>query len=656
VSKIRFREGSEDMITTTRKRQRGFTLSEAVVAFGITATGLLAVASFQGDLITDSAYNKARSEALALAEQKIEEFKHYTLADEDTYIDDDGDGVMDPDGNYSDPAIDGQNAVFTRSWDLDTGNDGRAVDVTVTWTDSNNVDQSVALSASIPWKSPRGGADQVLDASMPLLPSPAGRAELGEGELADYPSVDANNPIYTDPDDGLRTFQNDQNLLLVDQNDRVLLTLLDVCISAGSCTDFVKISGTVYLDKANVPGSVKLKDIYVISSDAAHCQRWVPTGTMANPPTTASGDYEYYNYTCYLGGGWYGNIGFLKDGGIQQSDKVCQGDPTSLNAWESTVIALRRAYRGMVHYTSGGQTFYESQGIKDAAVITDQDFVFSRLDASYTAGGYCKGLGAPMTRTDSNSGTLFAGTPTDFVCLNADDNLDGLPDYLDSYDSSVYSANTYCPFDPTDPPVQAHSISGAITVTGGPLTDLSGIEVVTSDGSNDCSVTGFTSLINLLDPTNVIYSGTYSCNVYDWGTGWSGYVQLNANSNQLYCDDSIVQYDGMSSDQTLNFGCEETDTVTYEGLISYTDNTDPVTGIAITDVGTSTPGFCAVVGDRYRCLLPYSGTSVDVQLEVGSVDVVCGSASGVYSFTAATAGASPYRQEVYVAELSNQCP
>ena len=56
------------MKTATRTKQRGFTLTEALVAFGITATGLLAVASFQGDLISDSAFNKARTEALALAE------------------------------------------------------------------------------------------------------------------------------------------------------------------------------------------------------------------------------------------------------------------------------------------------------------------------------------------------------------------------------------------------------------------------------------------------------------------------------------------------------------------------------------------------------------------------------------------------------------
>ncbi len=98
--------------------------------------------------------------------------------------------------------------------------------------------------------------------------------------------------------------------------------------------------------------------MYIKASDAAYCLLWVdpPAGDTAdeydisadNVPETASGDYKYFAYTCYLGGGWHGNIGFVLDGGIQQNDKMCQGDPTSVNLWEEPVIASRRSYRGML--------------------------------------------------------------------------------------------------------------------------------------------------------------------------------------------------------------------------------------------------------------------------------------------------------------------
>ena len=101
------------------RNQIGFSLTEALVAFTVISIGLLAVASFQSGLFKQSAYNKAQTEALALAQQKIEQLKHYTGADEEAYIDEDGDGVMDANGNYTENPITGRNAVFLK---LGTGN------------------------------------------------------------------------------------------------------------------------------------------------------------------------------------------------------------------------------------------------------------------------------------------------------------------------------------------------------------------------------------------------------------------------------------------------------------------------------------------------------------------------------------------------------
>ena len=67
--------------------RRGFSLIEVLVAMAVMATGLLAVATFQSELISGSGNNKARSEALALAQARIEQFRNYSNRDEfDTTI------------------------------------------------------------------------------------------------------------------------------------------------------------------------------------------------------------------------------------------------------------------------------------------------------------------------------------------------------------------------------------------------------------------------------------------------------------------------------------------------------------------------------------------------------------------------------------------
>lgn len=628
--------------------QRGFSLTEALIAFVVVLSGLLGVASFQVGLFNSSSFNKARTEAMALAQQKLEQFKHYTLSAEDAYIDNNSDGTMDADGTYTDNTITGQNADFTRSWDLATGADGKNIDVTVAWTDSESITNTVTLASTIPWLSPRSGADQLADPMDPIIPSPTGRARLGDGNLADY-GVNDYTQIDGPGGDGMSTYQLDDDLLLVDPNDNIVLTLEDACeTDSGICTDFAKIAGTVYVDENNT--NTDAEDISVISSDAAYCERWVPTGTLSNPPKTASNDYSYYNYICYFGGGWHGNIGFIKSGGLQQTDKVCMGDPTSLNSWEQPVIALRRAYRGMISRDISGQTFYYSHGLKDAITLTGHDYVFTSLQASVTEGSACTGSGAPMSQTDSNGGMLFADVPTDFFCLNTDDDGDSQPDYLDGYDTSTYSADVYCPYDPTDPPVSSHVISGTITIFSNQTLDLSAFEVVTSDGPGNC-VYAFTQ-------GATSYAGAYKCQVFDWGNGWSGTVQVDPNSNDIFCDVPVVSYTDLTGDTSSNYSCESTNTITISGTIGFTGNNLDFYSVALTDINEGTAANCFVSADTtaYECVLPYEGASVDVEMSVSTPDYWCEGPGGTLSSYGLSIDGSPYTQNITIARGSNKCP
>ena len=62
-------------------RQGGFTLVEAMVALLVTAFGMLAIAGFQMTLSRSADLAKQRSEAVRLAEEKIEELRAFTSVD-----------------------------------------------------------------------------------------------------------------------------------------------------------------------------------------------------------------------------------------------------------------------------------------------------------------------------------------------------------------------------------------------------------------------------------------------------------------------------------------------------------------------------------------------------------------------------------------------
>ena len=628
--------------------QSGFSLTEALVAFAVIAIGLLAVASFQSGLFRQSAYNKAQTEALALAQQKIEQLKHYTLADEAAYIDEDGDGVMDADGNYGENPITGRNAVYRRSWELGSTDLGRQVGVTVAWSDAENEEQEVSLSADIPWISPRTAADQIVDRVDPVLISPTGRARLGEGHIRDIPSDELNPYTNVYPEDGLEIYQHNENLLLTNPEGDILLTLTDACIAeTGVCTDFVRISGTVYLDTAEA--KVELEEIELLASDAAFCSRWVPEGSLSSPPKTPQENYEYYHYTCYLGGGWHGNLGFVTSRGLSLNDKVCQGDPTAFESWKQPVIAMRRAYRGMLSKQVNGETKYYSHGIKDAALLTRQDYVFTSLSVDATEGYHCSGVQAPMTRFDSDSGKLFRDVPTDFVCLNLDNDGDGSPDNLDVFDGSQFSAATSCPFDPTSPPVLSHRISGTIGIDSSVDLDLTNFQVETSDGPDNC-------LVEQVYGTSGSYALAYACTVFDWGPGWTGTVSIRPNSQLVFCPSRTSPFSGLQSDATQDFKCVGGPTISIEGPIEYLVKDGSIQSITLEEAVTGYQGRCEFISTKFRCTAPYNGSFWSGTLSVASELHVCDSTANQFSFSSLTMANSPYSLRLIVAKSQANCP
>jgi len=134
------------MLTQQRpgRRQRGFTLIEALIAMGITAFGMLALAGMQMMLARNADIARQRGEATRLAQQQIETMRSYTsiaVAAGQLSWDDLAAGNDSSDGN----------AHFTRTWSIaGTKTDAmRSVSVAVSWTDRADTLQTLTLNSVI---------------------------------------------------------------------------------------------------------------------------------------------------------------------------------------------------------------------------------------------------------------------------------------------------------------------------------------------------------------------------------------------------------------------------------------------------------------------------------------------------------------------------
>ena len=160
-------------------KQQGIGIIEVLITMAVVAFGLMAIATLQTDLISSSSDSKTRSEALTLAEQKIEEFRNSVQV-----------GVLnDPAQPECAPAnigiagykgicssvapeqINGTNAIFTRTWTITntaafvaTAPNLKQISVQIGWdADGNGVsggtdDERVILDSEMAWINPADSA------------------------------------------------------------------------------------------------------------------------------------------------------------------------------------------------------------------------------------------------------------------------------------------------------------------------------------------------------------------------------------------------------------------------------------------------------------------------------------------------------------------
>lgn len=128
-----------------RTKIQGFSIVEALIAALIVAIGIIGLARLQGITLLNSSESRARTDALNLAQEKIEELRSFS--NQTTY-----DVMSDGENANTEPSMAGGNANFTRTWRITACANSmkcKLVNVSVNWSDSRGEAQQIQLTSYI---------------------------------------------------------------------------------------------------------------------------------------------------------------------------------------------------------------------------------------------------------------------------------------------------------------------------------------------------------------------------------------------------------------------------------------------------------------------------------------------------------------------------
>lgn len=349
-------------------RRRGFVLLDALIAIVVVSIGLFGVAKLNSVMLASTGIAKTRAEATQLAEGKLEEIRTQQPP------------ATKPTSSTSPESIYGVNASFQRSWTIGTagvtGMDLDKIAVCVSWGDScgGTGEKKVELNGLVTWinlstaAAVGSGENPGLNMGHPVSPTGIAR----EGGDNTYTANSPPSGATTNANDGTSIYKGTGKTELIETaTGKVLLTIDD-----GS--NFSSITGKVYItwgsevdkkDESDITLAVINDFVRVLGSGGSACKQFVSGGgtTLLRYPPSGTTKFSYFNYTCYMGAGWYGNIAIVRfDGG----DRVCLGDPeiSSTNATPTSRRPLLNAIRNYRGYTAACTTSSTSPDCKSTGI------------------------------------------------------------------------------------------------------------------------------------------------------------------------------------------------------------------------------------------------------------------------------------------------
>lgn len=496
------------MSTSLSSRRAGFALIEALIALLLISIGLIAVSKLQTASIVGAGDGRARAEAANLSQQKIEELRNLLRkSDFET-------GVLKA-GTYTGTvAADvskGRVNDYTLTWTISTPDaslEKRQVLLTTTWTDAKGVIQRLDMNSELAWDEPSVVATVVGSNAAKNLISPTGEAQRGGSLPAGLSPTIVNHDgsrIYTD---------STGKTYLTNASDKVLIYLLP---KNGVAQAFTRITGRVFFDPQGGKDMPPANEVLVRLSSEGEC---IYNNAVTLTLNFGGKNFTYLPYACYVGPGWYGNVGVtvVDKPGNTVKHNVCVGDPGFAKSGTRTSahpeLGSARAYRGFrsTATTSGYQStgmaggrYYGTSFSSNGAAMTgpfdgrprpsDYPLIYGTVDS---ASDYLNQDFLVTDKADDATGCKaqmqggpFAKNAGGFVCISPDNDgaADECPSEWPGYGAYTGTVNNSCD-------VTGSMIDGEGTVKLEPLDGSGNVISLPSGESAACKQVGKTKGIN----------------------------------------------------------------------------------------------------------------------------------------------------------------
>lgn len=579
---------------------KGYVLIEALIAMLVVAIGTFGLMRTNVVLLAGSGDSKVRSQAVQLTQWQVESLREQSRDGACPVV---GDSQMVASASMQA----GQPQLFRIETRVTASSSASRVntEVCTTWSDNTSVSACNAAAServrvfttiSCTGTGATGLASGKGMANLAgFVRTPTGAARVGGT------TYDANSLPGSDADknsvliggvkvgDGTRSVFNeaaDRWELIEEFTGRVLLTI----DNATADDKFSTITGRVLIEAQNNGNpivnpigtdatSILDDNVFILSSDASICTRIFNNSGTEILPSGATGSgikYRVFYYQCYVGKGWWGNIGVVRLDNANVNDRVCVGDPTYNNdntLWSRHAqLSSSRAYRAY-RLISSNPDKYTTTGIG----------ISNNANETYTA----VNIGTNIAGTGLHDFLITNITGSNASCLNSGKMQLINPSPFFGNQGKYYCMSGQCPNLSSNPTIPQTIISGSITGLN-PATD---IFTVTGIDTNNVTC--------IVDTKTFAANGSsFSCEL-NWegtaNTSWQGILNFGLSGTASLCPTGLTATATPSSN-TIAVSVNDRNANPNPNSLRFTDIPVSVTAININVKAAISASACGSLG------------------------------------------------------------